>query len=1265
MSSHPKTSHKPKAAVKPVIHNAKPAESAPATVSQPHTQKSDKTPQSTKPLDKQAKPMQISKEKEPKTAGVVTAKKVMPASGQQSTQPLDKQAKSVQVPKEKEPKTAGVVTAKKVVPASGQQSTQPLDEHAKSVQVPKETEPKTAGVVTAKKAGLGSVQQSTKPLDEHAKSVQVPKEKELNTKIVNDQNFAGVVATNEVSRENQQAEDLVCSEESGSEESESEESESEESESEESESEVSEPEVSEPEQSASQEIEPEEPVAAKPGTITHRMESLLKKLDHSRTIPETIPKSNVAPFGPDMALLPHFPINGMPIMSLNGTYSDMGMEAGVVIYLAGSILVKLENSGHVTRIQETVVRLLTKWVRTFNKEPVSPSEVPDATPPDNEYETYYRKLETGVEERRNLQYLRMLMQVQSIKFQELAHERCVRKPSTSESYERIRIRDCMEEDVIASAKKDLHSYLTNPTVSNSIKEIMCGTPQNFLFDFFDQLFGSGDDKHICNTLITALADTNVDTVPDTRRVLDKIKSLEQDLQQISETDRAGPKFVAARTLEDNILKWQFLNMAGDMVTEFKRASMPPDASSEMVYTLPKLAMDATFRTRLRMTRNLVDTDPTLNASTPVSMRPAFCFMATILNMGDERLISVFQSFAREYYSSGGGIHKNFLNYLNGERTNAPINIIKQVQLFMQIFASSIMPGSKTTMLFSSKSQSMELYNQYYELYLDENLPTTDRSMVGTLNNPVRLYEDRESPKTTTTDLVDYHVSDAFIANSLAVATKLNRVSTGMSNFDDITSIFTGISPSIGMGLMMLHIVSMLCEVASDENDHPKCHYPVFESTDHEQKHAGPSSDALSLQNNAIEKDTTLKTEELNTRQQNDHRLDGMPANTTAVDRVARTDPKSRTGNLPTDQSIIANGNPIHVAAQIHVATQIHGATQIQPDRRLFAILGGLSHGMNNKSSMTRNLYDLIYGDSTTSTYAEQAKTTEQEELKDMTSVFILFTCVVVSGIFLRIKQKRIAQPEASTDSTENSTIPIPKQQPQPTLPPTPPPPTPTPPVQYVPVSFTWLALKQMSVSTEPKLTLFINSNGRFSETISDLRDKLNESSQHNDEDMRALNNIRGNINDVKQYICDRIRNQDRSIQENLISLLIGYIGYISTVLLFNGDIPRMHSDANRKIFDQVGSDEFESFERTVKKLYQNHNFGDSETEKQNEHLLYEAIYEKHTVSADNLRFLLKLFAIQTKKIPNLSDSNQINCAMLLRRAMCVTFGDDCGKMRMQ
>ena len=202
----------------------------------------------------------------------------------------------------------------------------------------------------------------------------------------------------------------------------------------------------------------------------------------------------------------------------------------------------------------------------------------------------------------------------------------------------------------------------------------------------------------------------------------------------------------------------------------------------------------------------------------------------------------------------------------------------------------------------------------------------------------------------------------------------------------------------------------------------------------------------------------------------------------------------------------------------------------------------------------------------------------------------------------------------------------------------------------------------MSVSTETKLTLFENSNGHFLRTLAVLQDKLNDSSQNNGELRNTLHDTSGNIHDVKQYICDRIRNENRSIPKNVIHVLIGYIGCISTLLLFNEDIPTMHSDANRTIFDNVGADEFDIFEEHVKNSYGTHIFGVTETEMENKHLLNEAIYENSTMSEDNLRYLLKLFSIQTKKIQYISPLNQINCAMLLRRAMCLIFGVECNQM---
>ena len=58
MSSHPKTAHKAKVVVKPIVHDTKPVKSAPVAVSKPHTQKTDKAQHDIKPVDRHAKPVQ-------------------------------------------------------------------------------------------------------------------------------------------------------------------------------------------------------------------------------------------------------------------------------------------------------------------------------------------------------------------------------------------------------------------------------------------------------------------------------------------------------------------------------------------------------------------------------------------------------------------------------------------------------------------------------------------------------------------------------------------------------------------------------------------------------------------------------------------------------------------------------------------------------------------------------------------------------------------------------------------------------------------------------------------------------------------------------------------------------------------------------------------------------------------------------------------------------------------------------------------------------
>ena len=1020
-------------------------------------------------------------------------------------------------------------------------------------------------------------------------------------------------------------------------------SDSEASDSEASDSEASDSEASQSEASQSEVVESEEPVvASKPKNIATRISSLLKTLsDSTKTShhPATIPESSVDPVGFDMSLLPHFPINGTAIAHYaNTTYPNMGMEAGVAVYLAGSILVKLENSGHITRIQETVVRLLTRWVRKFTKQPDRNDELRDANADNQEYSAYYRDLETGVEEQNNMQYLRTLMEVNYIKFQTAAHERCARKTSsTNRAYQQTHFRDCLEEEVLASAKQQLRSYLTSPTVSSSIRQIMCGNPRIFLFEFFDQLFGYGDDKHVCNTLITTLANTKVNATPDNKLVLGKIQSLEIELRKISEVDRAGPKSVVAHQLEDDILKWQVLNMASDVVKQFFAANMPPDTSSDVVSILPKLAMDATFRTRLRLARNFVDTDSVLSVSIPVSTRPGLCFVIAIVNMGDKRLIDVFNSFAREYYSPGGGLHKQFLEYLNGERTNVPINIIKQIQLFVQIFAASIMPWSKTEMLFTSKSQTMELYHQYYQLYLHENLPTTDRTEVGTFSRPVRLYEHIDTPNTTTTNAVDLHLSDAFISNSVAIYSNLNKASTDGGNFDDISNFFMGISPSVNMGMMMLHIVTLLCEVASDEDQNPQCKYPVFNvmSTSESgwEKTCLPGNLETGTKIGEYLQASGDTSQGLIDNYLTTHGNAGQHSNTTNNTNTDKSHTDGKQSEAKHDDVFTQIGSGTNEQHKQSPSSQ-NTAEQMSDEQTRFLAYGfgaqGIFYNFNEKSY-----------EKSDSGSEPQEGTEKQKQDKDMTFFFLTMVSSVVSVFLIpRIKQKWTARETKAKGSIQHDTRQV-------------------PPAVYAKEDFAWLVLKQLSESPKSSSALFEDIRNDFLRHVDEMQQLSITSSPRGADLQRALgrgNTIYdNNMNDVRQWICEQIYNHAEDIAPSGQKEIIKHIAYISTLLLLEGDFPETQWDVERALYEDESA--WHLFENNVFVLFQGHDFTTTEEGLRNKELLNQALYVNNTPMPDQiLGDILRLFTIQSPKINHLPASDQLKCVWIMRRIMALIFG---------
>ena len=201
----------------------------------------------------------------------------------------------------------------------------------------------------------------------------------------------------------------------------------------------------------------------------------------------------------------------------------------------------------------------------------------------------------------------------------------------------------------------------------------------------------------------------------------------------------------------------------------------------------------------------------------------------------------------------------------------------------------------------------------------------------------------------------------------------------------------------------------------------------------------------------------------------------------------------------------------------------------------------------------------------------------------------------------------------------------------------------------------------MAVSNQTRLDLYNASNCNFSETIRGLQNKLNTNSQDNANLHNALNSKIKNIHDVKQWICTRISNKDNSIPEEGINLLIRYIGYITILLLFGVPIPVIHSDVDLKMFDPVGVEEFELFTHDVEDFLQTIPFGETEQD-MIYRLLHDAINSDGLMVEGNLVHLLSNFSKQTKKIHTLSQTEQLNCAVLLRRTMCLIYGFDSGEI---
>jgi len=508
---------------------------------------------------------------------------------------------------------------------------------------------------------------------------------------------------------------------------------------------------------------------------------------------------------------------------------EIEMGGGIAIFLAGSILAKMQTNSCVSRLQESMVRMLKNFIYIYKRTEVvdNTTEVVDNT---NENATeqaarknYTRQAMQTENEDKIMHLMYTMTQNRNKGFMPDVDWACRNIPRSTFNNKANAKMVCKNEHMDKARTRELFKHMQNPAISANLRELLCG-PQRIqshghMFDVFQQLFWTeASDAHICNTVMASTLNADLHVLPDSAPILAKIAHLERNFRSFGDRPLWEHVEVKKKNMQDEIVKWQILSIMCDAVRDYKQHTVREEeaaairASQALLHEEEPYKMDARFIHTLRTSMDRLKTPEF--AQVAVSLRPMLAFLNTIVSVQDDRLMPVFQHFADEYAHTGGGVCKKYADLLDDEKKGHKPGIIERVRLMVRMMTSSMWLYSTPNNLLGLQSRNMHLFLQYYAVYEHEFLHST-------VHRPVHDSQAHDN------------LQNAFeTAPLVALSDAMQAVS--MSHFNDIIdpaksdSVFNPlISSDVKKSFTLVHIIRALCPMTKHGKEKTTCAWPTL------------------------------------------------------------------------------------------------------------------------------------------------------------------------------------------------------------------------------------------------------------------------------------------------------------------------------------------------------------------------------------------------------------------------------------------------------
>jgi len=497
---------------------------------------------------------------------------------------------------------------------------------------------------------------------------------------------------------------------------------------------------------------------------------------------------------------------------------EIEMGGGIAIFLAGSILAKMQTNSCVSRLQESMVRMLKNFIYIYKR-----TEVVDNTA-ENDVEqaarkNYTRQVMQTENEDKIMHLMCTMTQNRNKGFMRDVNWACRNIPSSKSDDKTNAKMMCKNEHMDKARTRELFEHMQNPAISANLRELLCG-PQpiqshGHMYDVFQQLFWThASDAHICNTVMASTLNADLHVLPDSAPILAKIAHLERNFRSFRDRPLWEHVEVKKKNMQDEIVKWQILSIMCDAVRDYKQHTVREEeaaailASQALLYEEEPYEMDTRFIQTLRTSMDRLKTPKFSQVA--VSLRPILAFLNSIMSVQDDRLLPVFQHFVDEYAHTGGGVCKKYADLLDDEEKGKKPGIIERVRLMVRMMTSSMWLYSTPNNLLGLKSRNMQLFLQYYAVYEHEFLHST-------VYHPVQQHDNQQDVFDTAPLVVLSHTMQA----------------VSMSNFNDIIdpaksdSVFnTLISSDIKKYFTLVHIIRALCPMAQNGKEKSTCAWPT-------------------------------------------------------------------------------------------------------------------------------------------------------------------------------------------------------------------------------------------------------------------------------------------------------------------------------------------------------------------------------------------------------------------------------------------------------